>query len=261
MGCRGPVLSADARGATTPLAATNVERSLRGNCSSAHAARPPLPGDVLKPVRAEYMARHLRVRDLYLSVASARNWLIVRVGHCAGKRSHDSGKALSALEISEQTEIERFEHRPHDGTLIRWVRPLSGVIPHPCNRPTQDGRVKCGISSKADVAHAIASRPDLRLTLSNYRGNVFCMTIAQSKITAQGQISVPAEVRKKLGVGPGSVLEWDESNDQVVVRRAGRHSSMDIHAVLFADRKPENVANVSVKEGIRNYLRKKHAGR
>ena len=33
---------------------------------------------------------------------------------------------------------------------------------------------------------------------------------------------MPAEVRKKLGVGPGSVLEWDEQNDEVVVRRAGR---------------------------------------
>jgi AbrB family looped-hinge helix DNA binding protein len=87
------------------------------------------------------------------------------------------------------------------------------------------------------------------------------MTIAQSKITAQGQISVPAEVRKKLGVGPGSILEWSESNDQVVVRRAGRHNSMDIHAVLFADGKPEKVTNASVKEGIRDHLRKKHARR
>jgi AbrB family looped-hinge helix DNA binding protein len=38
------------------------------------------------------------------------------------------------------------------------------------------------------------------------------MAIAQSKVTAQGQISVPAGVRKKLGVGPGSVLEWDEQD-------------------------------------------------
>ncbi len=65
------------------------------------------------------------------------------------------------------------------------------------------------------------------------------MPIAQSKITAQGQISVPAEVRKKLGVGPGSILEWDESNDQVV------------------DRKPKTPT--SVKEGIRKHMREKHA--
>jgi len=47
------------------------------------------------------------------------------------------------------------------------------------------------------------------------------MSLPQSKVTAQGQISVPAEVRKKLGVGPGSVLEWHESDGGVVVRRAG----------------------------------------
>ena len=62
------------------------------------------------------------------------------------------------------------------------------------------------------------------------------MTIAQSKVTAQGQISVPAEVRKKLGVGPGSILEWDEHNDGVLVRRAGRYSSVDVHAALFPEK-------------------------
>lgn len=48
------------------------------------------------------------------------------------------------------------------------------------------------------------------------------MAIAHSKLTAQGQISVPACVRRKLGVGHGSVLEWDEEGENVVVRRAGR---------------------------------------
>ena len=51
------------------------------------------------------------------------------------------------------------------------------------------------------------------------------MTIAHSKVTAQGQISVPAKVRRKLAIGPGSVLEWSEEGDQIVVRRAGRFSS------------------------------------
>ena len=59
------------------------------------------------------------------------------------------------------------------------------------------------------------------------------MPLAHSKLTAQGQISVPADIRKKLGVGPGSILEWEEKNDEVIVRRAGRHTSEDVHAVLF----------------------------
>ena len=91
------------------------------------------------------------------------------------------------------------------------------------------------------------------------------MTIAHSKITAQGQISVPAEVRKKLGVGPGSVLEWDESNDQVIVRRSGRHTSTNVHDALFPDAKPKPKPKpktpASVKEGIRKRMREKYARR
>jgi antitoxin PrlF len=87
------------------------------------------------------------------------------------------------------------------------------------------------------------------------------MPLAHSKLTAQGQISVPAEVRKKLGVGPGSMLEWDESNDQVVVRRAGRHTSTDVHEALFAEGASKLKAPMSVKEGIRKHMREKHARR
>ena len=84
------------------------------------------------------------------------------------------------------------------------------------------------------------------------------MSIAKSKLTAQGQISVPSEVRRRLGLGPGSVLEWDEQDDHVVVRRAGRYTSSDIHNVLF----PEKVKRSSapdVKDAIRAYIRKRHA--
>jgi len=53
------------------------------------------------------------------------------------------------------------------------------------------------------------------------------MTLAVSKLPAQGQISVPAEVRRRLGLGPGSVLEWDEQDGEIVVRRATLYSSED----------------------------------
>lgn len=44
------------------------------------------------------------------------------------------------------------------------------------------------------------------------------MTTAQSKITPQGRVSVPADVRKALGVGPGSILEWKQEEGRVVVQ-------------------------------------------
>ena len=84
------------------------------------------------------------------------------------------------------------------------------------------------------------------------------MAIAHSKVTAQGQISVPAEIRKKLGVGPGSVLEWDQENDQVIVRRAGRYTSKDVHAALFP-KEGLRERPVEVREAIRTYIRKRHA--
>lgn len=86
------------------------------------------------------------------------------------------------------------------------------------------------------------------------------MVLAQSKLTSQGQISVPAEVRRKLGVGPGSVLEWDEEGDKIIVRRAGRFTSEDIHRALFKTPVKSRTLG-DLREGIRNYMRRKHARR
>lgn len=85
------------------------------------------------------------------------------------------------------------------------------------------------------------------------------MALARSKLTAQGQISVPAEVRRRLGVGPGSVLEWDEEGGQVVVRRKGRFSSQDIHKALFPDGPPKRRSLAELKQGIATRMRTRHA--
>jgi AbrB family looped-hinge helix DNA binding protein len=90
---------------------------------------------------------------------------------------------------------------------------------------------------------------------------MYIMTIAHSKLTAQGQISVPSEVRKKLGVGPGSILEWEERDGDIVVRRAGRFSSEDIHRALFPEGPPKPKTLKELKEGVREHMRRKHAGR
>jgi antitoxin PrlF len=87
------------------------------------------------------------------------------------------------------------------------------------------------------------------------------MASAQSKLTAQGQVSIPAEVRRKLGLGPGSVLEWEENGNHFVVRRAGRYSSPDIHHALFSDRRVGGRSLSELKDGIRRNIRKRHASR
>lgn len=84
------------------------------------------------------------------------------------------------------------------------------------------------------------------------------MTIPQSKITAQGQISVPASIRRKLGVGPGSVLEWRAEGEDVVIRRAARFSSEELHRAVFDKRpKPRSIADLEV--GVREYIKRRHA--
>jgi antitoxin PrlF len=87
------------------------------------------------------------------------------------------------------------------------------------------------------------------------------MKVARSRITAQGQVSVPAEVRRRLGVRPGSEIEWSEENDTVVVRRVGKYSWEDIHKALFPHGPPKRVSVEDMDEGIRSYIRKKHARR
>jgi AbrB family looped-hinge helix DNA binding protein len=77
------------------------------------------------------------------------------------------------------------------------------------------------------------------------------MALSRSKVTSQGRISVPMEVRRKLGVGPGSVLEWDEEGGKVFVRRAGKFSSLDIHRALFPEQPPQRRTLEELKEGIR----------
>jgi antitoxin PrlF len=85
------------------------------------------------------------------------------------------------------------------------------------------------------------------------------MATAHSRLTAQGQISVPAKIREKLGVGPGSVLEWEAEGDRVVVRRAGRYTSEDVHRALFGDKKPKAKSLRELQDGIGEYARRRYA--
>jgi antitoxin PrlF len=86
------------------------------------------------------------------------------------------------------------------------------------------------------------------------------MALAHTRVTAQGQVSVPAKVRQRLGIGPGSVLAWDDDGERVVVRKAGLHSSEDIHRAVFP-KAPSRRSVREMKQGIRRHLKKRHAVR
>ena len=76
------------------------------------------------------------------------------------------------------------------------------------------------------------------------------MAIAQSKVTAQGQISVPAEVRRKLGIGPGSVLEWDEDGEKIVITPQAPLEQLWVSAEYAGHRFKWNESNwINEKDG------------
>lgn len=87
------------------------------------------------------------------------------------------------------------------------------------------------------------------------------MALARSKLTAQGQISVPAEIRRRLGLRPGSVLEWDQDGEQIVVRRSAQFTSEDIHRAVFPKEQPRRRTLQQLKAGVRKHVRTRHAGR
>lgn len=99
---------------------------------------------------------------------------------------------------------------------------------------------------------------DYRLLPIHYRGKVNPMKLASSKMTPQGQISVPAKVRRLLGLAPGASVEWDLDGDVLTVKRAVRYSSDDLHRMLFA-RRPARKSLAELKEGIRRNVRERHA--
>ena len=85
-------------------------------------------------------------------------------------------------------------------------------------------------------------------------------SLPQSKVTAQGQISVPAEIRRQLGIVPGSVLEWEVQDNSVTVRRKGKYTFEDMHRMLFPE-PPKHHTLKELKDAIGHHLAEKHARR
>src|SRR3954451_21699615 len=59
------------------------------------------------------------------------------------------------------------------------------------------------------------------------------ITIAHSSVTNKRQISIPAKVRRKLGSGPGSTLEWGRKAKKMSCVEPSRSASDHIHPALF----------------------------
>ncbi len=86
------------------------------------------------------------------------------------------------------------------------------------------------------------------------------LELARSKVTAQDQISVPAEVRKRYGIKPGCELGWFEEGGRLWVELARPNTLADVRAVLAAGRPPRS--SRELKAAMKAHLAEKfkHAG-
>ena len=86
------------------------------------------------------------------------------------------------------------------------------------------------------------------------------MNIGQSRITAQGQVSIPVSVMRQFGLAPGEVINWETLNGRLVVAKAGQFSLEDVQQAL---KLPKGIhkTDEELKDGIRAAMRAKHAVR
>jgi len=58
--------------------------------------------------------------------------------------------------------------------------------------------------------------------------------VVESTVTTKGQTTVPAEVRERIGAGPGTRLVWHVMPDGSVIVRAKTRSILELAGMLEA---------------------------
>ena len=81
------------------------------------------------------------------------------------------------------------------------------------------------------------------------------MATYRSKLTSQGRVSIPSEVRRKLGLDAGAMIEWEEQDGRMIVRRAGRFTSEDIHRAVFPETPVQAAGIADLDEEICRHVR------
>lgn len=86
------------------------------------------------------------------------------------------------------------------------------------------------------------------------------MLTIQTKLTSQGQVSVPAAVRHLLGLTAGAALQWEEVDGRITVQRATQHDTLAAHQALFGDEgRPAPRTLAQLKQGIAKHIKQRHA--
>ncbi|MFQ6026864.1 MAG: AbrB/MazE/SpoVT family DNA-binding domain-containing protein [Dehalococcoidia bacterium] len=76
--------------------------------------------------------------------------------------------------------------------------------------------------------------------------------MATAKITSKGQITLPQEVRKRLGIGPGDEVEFREENGKYVLVKKVTESPFDNYLGFLKDQRgsdPDQIVRQLRDEG------------
>src|SRR5688572_12917529 len=80
--------------------------------------------------------------------------------------------------------------------------------------------------------------------------------VAVSSITTKGQVTIPAEIRRRLGVGPRDRVDWIVEDGQVRVTRSGSGSVTERTAGALkrhASGKPRTAEALRAADQLRAY--------
>ncbi len=73
--------------------------------------------------------------------------------------------------------------------------------------------------------------------------------IYNSTVTSKGQMTLPVEFRKKLGIKPGERVTVDLKGDKVIVQKNNWREEVDkIHAKVAAHMKRHDIKPMSIEE-------------
>jgi bifunctional DNA-binding transcriptional regulator/antitoxin component of YhaV-PrlF toxin-antitoxin module len=84
------------------------------------------------------------------------------------------------------------------------------------------------------------------------------MSLARSRITAQGQVSIPVNIMRQFGLAPGEVINWGTLAGHLVIEKAGQYSLEDVRKAL---KLPKGIRRTEdeIREGVKARIRTKHA--
>lgn len=85
------------------------------------------------------------------------------------------------------------------------------------------------------------------------------MNLGHTRITSQGQTSVPSQVRRRYGLGPGAELAWEEIDGMLVLKPVG--CTLDDFAALLPSPSAQAVSLEEMDAAIGEAVRERDLGR